>query len=56
MAGKTLKIYSDANVNDIPNETTKTTKNTKTNQQNYTVKNGDSLYSIASKTIQQLQS
>ncbi len=47
LAGNTLKIYSDANVNDIPNETTKTTKNTKTNQQNYTVKNGDSLYSIA---------
>ncbi len=59
LAGKTLKIYSDANVNDIPNETTKTTKNTKTNQQNYTVKNGDSLYSIASKnntTVAKLKS
>lgn len=59
LAGNTLKIYSDANVNDIPNETTKTTKNTKTNQQNYTVKNGDSLYSIASKnntTVAKLKS
>ena len=59
LAGNTLKIYSDANVNDIPNETTKTTKNTKTNQQNYTVKNGDSLYSIASEnntTVAKLKS
>lgn len=59
LAGNTLKIYSDANVNDIPNETTKTAKNTKTNQQNYTVKNGDSLYSIASKnntTVAKLKS
>lgn len=59
LAGNTLKIYSDANVNDISNETTKTTKNTKTNQQNYTVKNGDSLYSIASKnntTVAKLKS
>jgi membrane-bound lytic murein transglycosylase D len=59
LAGKTLKIYSDANVNDISNEITKTTKNTKTNQQNYTVKNGDSLYSIASKnntTVAKLKS
>jgi len=59
LAGNTLKIYSDANVNDIPNETTKTTKNTKTNQQNYTVKKGDSLYSIASKnntTVAKLKS
>ena len=49
LAGKTLKIYSDTNVNDIPNETTKTTKNVKSNQQSYTVKSGDSLYSIANK-------
>ncbi len=59
MAGNNLKIYSDANVNDIPNETTKTTKNVKSNQQSYTVKNGDSLYSIASKnntTVAKLKS
>ncbi len=59
LAGNTLKIYSDANLNDIPHETTKTNKNTKTNQQNYTVKNGDSLYSIASKnntTVAKLKS
>lgn len=47
LAGSTLKIYSDANVNDIPNETTKTTKNIKSIQQSYIVKSGDSLYSIA---------
>lgn len=59
MAGSTLKIYSDANVNDIPNETTKTAKNIKSNQQSYTVKSGDSLYSIASKnntTVAKLKS
>lgn len=59
LAGSTLKIYSDANVNDIPNETTKTTKNIKSNQQSYTVKSGDSLYSIASKnntTVAKLKS
>ena len=59
LAGNTLKIYSDANVNDIPNEITKTTKNSKTNQQNYTVRNGDSLYSIAEKnktTVAKLKS
>ncbi len=59
LAGSTLKIYSDANVNDIPNETTKTTKNIKSNQQSYTVKSGDSLYSIAVKnntTVAKLKS
>ncbi len=57
LAGSTLKIYSDANVNDIPNETTN--KNVKTNQQSYTVKSGDSLYSIAAKnntTVAKLKS
>ncbi len=47
LSGSTLKIYSDANVNDIPNETIKTTKNVKSTD-TYTVKSGDSLYSIAS--------
>ncbi|MDP2362557.1 MAG: LysM peptidoglycan-binding domain-containing protein, partial [Ignavibacteria bacterium] len=47
LSGSTLKIYSDKNLNDIPNET-KTTKNVKSNQQSYTVRSGDSLYSIAS--------
>jgi membrane-bound lytic murein transglycosylase D len=59
LAGSTLKIYSDANVNDIPNETIKTTKNIKSNQQSYTVKSGDSLYSIAAKnntTVAKLKS
>ena len=58
LAGSTLKIYSDANVNDIPNETTKTTKNVKSTD-TYTVKSGDSLYSIASKnntTVAKLKS
>ena len=31
IAGQTLKIYSDANVNDIPNETIKSSKNVKSN-------------------------
>jgi membrane-bound lytic murein transglycosylase D len=59
LAGSTLKIYSDAKVNDIPNETTRTTKNEKSNQQSYTVKSGDSLYSIAAKnntTVAKLKS
>ena len=47
ITGKTLKIFSDANVNDIPTETTKTTKTVNSGTKNYTVKNGDSLYSIA---------
>jgi membrane-bound lytic murein transglycosylase D len=58
LAGSTLKIYSDANVNDITSETTRTTKNVK-NTDNYTVKSGDSLYSIASKnntTVAKLKS
>lgn len=58
LSGSTLKIYSDANVNDIPNETIKTTKNVK-NTDTYTVKSGDSLYSIASKnntTVAKLKS
>ena len=48
LAGNTLKIYSDTKVNDIPNENT-TNNSNKSNQQNYTVKKGDSLYSIAQK-------
>ncbi len=59
VAGKTLKIYSDANVNDISNVTSKTTKNVKTNQESYTVRSGDSLYSIAEKnntTVAKLKS
>ena len=59
IAGKTLKIYSDAKINDIPNETTKINKKVKTNQQSYTVRKGDSLYSIAQKnntTVAKLKS
>ncbi len=59
LAGKTLKIHSDANVNDIPNVTSKTTKNLKSKTDNYTVKSGDSLYSIADKnktTVAKLKS
>ena len=59
IAGKTIKIYSDANINDVPNEITKTTKNVKTKTQNYTVKKGDSLYSIATRnktTVAKLKS
>ena len=58
LSGSTLKIYSDANVNDIPNETIKTTKNVKSTD-TYTVKSGDSLYSNASKnntTVAKLKS
>jgi len=59
LSGSTLKIYSDTNVNDIPSETKTTSKNVKSNQQSYTVKSGDSLYSIASKnstTVAKLKS
>ena len=59
LAGNTLKIYSDANVNDIPNETIKKTENTKSDQQTYIIKSGDSLYSIAAKnkiTVARLKS
>ncbi|MBK7629398.1 MAG: LysM peptidoglycan-binding domain-containing protein [Ignavibacteriales bacterium] len=59
LSGKTLKIYSDANVNDISNVTTKITKKSKSNQQSYTVKSGESLYSIAQKnktTVAKLKS
>ena len=58
LSGSTLKIYSDTNLNDIPNETIKTTKNVKSTD-TYTVKSGDSLYSIASKnntTVAKLKS
>ena len=44
LAGKTLKIYSDAGVYDIPE--TKVNKDVKTGK-TYTVKSGDTLYSIA---------
>ncbi|HEX9251380.1 MAG TPA: LysM peptidoglycan-binding domain-containing protein, partial [Ignavibacteriaceae bacterium] len=59
LAGSTLKIYSDANVNDIESVAVNTSKNSKSNQQSYTVKSGDSLYSIASKnntTVAKLKS
>ncbi|HRP93537.1 MAG TPA: LysM peptidoglycan-binding domain-containing protein [Ignavibacteriaceae bacterium] len=59
LAGKTLKIYSDANVNDISTVTSKTTKNIKSNKQSYIVKSGDSLYSIAERnktTVAKLKS
>ena len=59
MAGNTLKIYSDANINDIPNEKIEKTENTKSDQQTYIVKSGDSLYSIAIKnkiTVARLKS
>jgi len=59
LSGSTLKIYSDTNVNDIPSETKTKSKNVKSNQQSYTVKSGDSLYSIASKnstTVAKLKS
>jgi len=44
LAGKTLKIYSDSDVYDIPE--TKVTKNVKTGK-TYIVKSGDTLFSIA---------
>lgn len=47
LAGNTLKIYSDANINDIPTENKTTIKNSKNNNQVYTVKKGESLFSIA---------
>lgn len=59
IAGKTLKIYSDANVNDVTTETTKTTKVTKNISGTYTVRKGDSLYSIATQnktTVAKLKS
>lgn len=59
IAGKTLKIYSDADVNDVTTETTKTTKVTKNISGTYTVRKGDSLYSIATQnktTVAKLKS
>lgn len=47
LAGNTLKIYSDANINDIPTETKTTIMSSKNNNQVYTVKKGESLFSIA---------
>lgn len=47
VAGNTLKIYSDAGVNDIAVE--KNVKNSKTNNAFYSVRSGESLYSIAQK-------
>lgn len=45
LAGKTLKIYSDANVNDIP--TTNKIVSKKSGNNFHVVKRGDTLYSIA---------
>lgn len=47
LAGSTLKIYSDANINDIPTYNKTSVKNSKTNNLVYVVKKGDSLFSIA---------
>lgn len=46
LAGKTLKIYSDANVNDVPVDKNNTTSNKKVSS--HIVKTGDTLYGIAS--------
>lgn len=45
LVGQTLKIYSDADVNDIPTSNRNVKTNTAKNL--YTVKSGDTLYSIA---------
>jgi membrane-bound lytic murein transglycosylase D len=45
IAGKTLKIHSDANVYDIP--VTTTTKKTSGSSKTHTVKSGETLYSIS---------
>lgn len=45
LVGQTLKIYSDSDVNDIPTNTK--TVNQKSSVKEYTVKTGDTLYSIA---------
>ena len=45
LAGKTLKIYSDANVNDVPVVKNNTTTNKKVST--HIVKTGDTLYGIA---------
>ncbi|MDY0083469.1 MAG: LysM peptidoglycan-binding domain-containing protein [Ignavibacteriaceae bacterium] len=47
LAGSTLKIYSDANINDIPTVDKTTVNSNKTNNQVYVVKKGDSLFSVA---------
>lgn len=47
IAGNTIKIHSDAGVNDITVE--KNVKNSKNNNALYSVKSGESLYSIAQK-------
>lgn len=61
VSGATLKIYSDIKINDVNVEITPKSsgKNVKTNSQTYTVKSGDSLYSIAQKnntTVAKLKS
>ena len=45
LAGETLKIYSDSDINDIPTVNKNTSKKSAKNV--YTVKTGDTLYSIA---------
>jgi membrane-bound lytic murein transglycosylase D len=45
LTGRTLKIYSDAGINDIPEVNTKTTKKSST----HNVRRGETLFSIARK-------
>lgn len=59
IAGSTIKIYSDANVNDISKENKNSITKSKTSNQSYTVRKGDSLFSIAQRnntTVAKLKS